>query len=61
MAPLGNADANDCANLCVVLFSDYTKKLTMQNFYNDGGFSLTAMSEKFIDYFKDNSHSHFNE
>ncbi|PIX35544.1 MAG: enoyl-ACP reductase, partial [Bacteroidetes bacterium CG_4_8_14_3_um_filter_31_14] len=33
MSPLGNADANDCANYCVTLFSDLTKKVTMQNLY----------------------------
>ena len=61
MAPLGNANADDCADLCIMLFSDYTRKLTMQKFYNDGGYSQTAMSENFIDYFRDNSLSHFNE
>ena len=44
MSPLGNADANDCANYCVTLFSDLTKKVTMQNLYHDGGFSSMGMS-----------------
>ncbi|MHB9056508.1 MAG: enoyl-ACP reductase FabI [Paludibacteraceae bacterium] len=44
VAPLGNADADDCANYCVVMFSDLTKKVTMQNLFHDGGFSSMAMS-----------------
>ncbi len=44
MSPLGNADANDCADYCVTLFSDLTRKVTMQNLYLDGGFSSMGMS-----------------
>ncbi len=44
MSPLGNADANDCANYCITLFSDYTRKVTMQNLFHDGGFSNMGMS-----------------
>lgn len=44
MAPLGNATAADCADYCVVMFSDLTRKVTMQNLYHDGGFSSMAMS-----------------
>jgi enoyl-[acyl-carrier protein] reductase I len=44
MSPLGNADAEDCANYCVTLFSDLTKKVTMQNLFHDGGFSNMGMS-----------------
>lgn len=44
MSPLGNADADDCADYCVVMFSDLTRKVTMQNLYNDGGFSSMGMS-----------------
>lgn len=51
MAPLGRATATDCADLCVMLFSDYTKGLTMQTLYNDGGFSQTVLSGNFIDSF----------
>ncbi|HHJ50077.1 MAG TPA: SDR family oxidoreductase [Phaeodactylibacter sp.] len=39
MSPLGNASAEDCARFCAVLFSDYTRMVTMQNLYHDGGFS----------------------
>ncbi len=44
MSPLGNASAEDCANYCVVMFSDLTKKVTMQNLFHDGGFSNVGMS-----------------
>lgn len=42
-SPLGNATAQDCARFCVMLFSDYTRKVTMQNLYHDGGFSTTGV------------------
>ncbi|MFP4060653.1 MAG: enoyl-ACP reductase FabI [Bacteroidota bacterium] len=48
MSPLGNATAEDCANYCITLFSDLTRKVTMQNLYHDGGFSSMGMSEKAI-------------
>lgn len=41
-SPLGNASAEDCAGLVTALFSDLTRKVTMQNIYNDGGFSMTV-------------------
>jgi enoyl-[acyl-carrier protein] reductase I len=44
MSPLGNATAEECANYCITLFSDLTKKVTMQNLYHDGGFSSMGMS-----------------
>lgn len=44
MAPLGNATAEECADYCITLFSDLTKKVTMQNLFNDGGFSSMGMS-----------------
>jgi len=46
MSPLGNASADDCADYCTVMFSDLTKKVTMQNLFNDGGFSSVGMSWK---------------
>ena len=53
MSPLGNATALDCANYTITLFSDLTKRVTLQNLYNDGGFSNMGVSdaimEKFID------------
>ncbi|HAP70889.1 MAG TPA: enoyl-ACP reductase [Cryomorphaceae bacterium] len=45
MSPLGNATAEDCANYCVAMFSDLTKRVTMQNLYNDGGFSNMGVSD----------------
>jgi enoyl-[acyl-carrier protein] reductase I len=44
MSPLGNASALDCADYCLTLFSDLTRKVTMQNLYHDGGFSSMGMS-----------------
>ncbi len=46
MSPLGNATAAECADYCVVMFSDLTRKVTMQNLYHDGGFSSMSMSYK---------------
>jgi enoyl-[acyl-carrier protein] reductase I len=44
LSPLGNASAEDCANYCVLMFSDLSKKVTMQNLFHDGGFSFTGFS-----------------
>ena len=44
MSPLGNANAEECANYCVMMFSDFTRKVTMQNRFHDGGFSSMGMS-----------------
>lgn len=44
MSPLGNATADECANYCIVMFSDLTRKVTMQNLFHDGGFSSMGMS-----------------
>ena len=49
MSPLGNADAHECAQFCVMLFSDMTRKITMQNLYHDGGFSSMGMSRRAMD------------
>lgn len=49
MSPLGNADADACANYCVTLFSDLTKMVTMQNLFHDGGFSFTGVTQAVID------------
>ncbi|MDO5655609.1 MAG: SDR family oxidoreductase [Flavobacteriaceae bacterium] len=48
VSPLGNASAEDCANLCVMMFSDFTKRVTLQNIYNDGGYSNTGVSEGLV-------------
>jgi enoyl-[acyl-carrier protein] reductase I len=44
MSPLGNASAEECADFVVTLFSDFTRKVTMQNLYHDGGYSSMGMS-----------------
>jgi len=49
MSPLGNASAEDCANYCCMLFSDYTRMVTMQNLFHDGGFSFTGVSQALIE------------
>ncbi len=46
MSPLGNATAAECADYCITMFSDLTKKVTMQNLFHDGGFSSMGMSMK---------------
>ena len=43
LSPLGNASAEDCADYVLTLFSDFTRKVTMQNLYHDGGFSQMAI------------------
>lgn len=49
IAPLGNPTADECADYCVTLFSDLTRKVTMQNLYHDGGFVTAGISEEMID------------
>ena len=44
MSPLGNANAADCAGYIITLFSDLTRKVTMQNIFHDGGYSSMGMS-----------------
>jgi enoyl-[acyl-carrier protein] reductase I len=46
MSPLGNATADECADYCITLFSDLTRKVTMQNLFHDGGFSSMGMSQR---------------
>ncbi len=48
MSPLGNASAESCADYCVAMFSDFTKMVTMQNLYHDGGFSHMGMAPEVI-------------
>jgi enoyl-[acyl-carrier protein] reductase I len=61
MSPLGNATAAECADYTISLFSDLTKKVTLQNLYHDGGFSnmgvSTAIMEGFMKNFKDENPS----
>lgn len=49
MSPLGNASAEDCANYIVVMFSDLTRMVNMQNLMHDGGFSSTGITHDLIE------------
>ncbi len=49
ISPLGNASAESCADYCVSLFSDYTRMVTMQNLFHDGGYSFTGISDEIMD------------
>jgi enoyl-[acyl-carrier protein] reductase I len=49
MSPLGNASADDCANYIALMFSDYTRMVTMQNLFHDGGFSFTGVTGAVIE------------
>ncbi len=51
MSPLGNASAADCADYTISLFSDLTKKVTLQNLFHDGGFSNMGVSDAVMDKF----------
>jgi len=52
MSPLGNATAAEAADYIILLFSDLTRKVTMQNLYHDGGFSSMGMSQRAIEQYK---------
>ncbi len=52
MSPLGNATADECADYCIALFSDLTRKVTMQNLFHDGGFSSMGMSLRAMDQYE---------
>jgi len=51
MSPLGNATALECADYTITLFSDLTKKVTLQNLFHDGGFSNMGVSTEVMDAF----------
>jgi enoyl-[acyl-carrier protein] reductase I len=51
MSPLGNATALECADYTVSLFSDLTKKVTLQNLFHDGGFSNMGVSQEVMESF----------
>lgn len=52
MSPLGNASAEDCANYITLMFSDYSRMVTMQNLMHDGGFSSTGITEELVERLK---------
>ena len=49
MSPLGNATADDCANYCLAMFSDFTRMVTMQNLFHDGGFSNMGVAPEIFE------------
>ncbi len=49
MSPLGNAPAEACAAYCVAMFSDFTRYVTMQNLFHDGGFSTMGMNPRVLE------------
>jgi len=51
MSPLGNATALECADYTISLFSDLTKKVTLQNLFHDGGFSNMGISQTIMEDF----------
>ena len=51
MSPLGNATALECADYTISLFSDLTKKVTLQNLFHDGGFSNMGISQSIMEDF----------
>jgi enoyl-[acyl-carrier protein] reductase I len=55
MSPLGNATADECASYVISLFSDFTKKVTMQNLFHDGGFSSTGITSELMDQLSKNA------
>jgi enoyl-[acyl-carrier protein] reductase I len=48
LSPLGNADAESCADYTISLLSDLTRMVTMQTLYHDGGFSTMGISDEFV-------------
>ncbi|WP_264563894.1 enoyl-ACP reductase [Flavobacterium sp. N3904] len=52
MSPLGNATAAECADYIVVMFSDLTRKVTLQNLLHDGGFSNMGVSQEVMEMFE---------
>ena len=60
MSPLGNATAEECADYCITLFSDLTKKVTMQNLFHDGGFSKMGMSLRALQQYEKGLHKSCN-
>ncbi|MCX2742426.1 SDR family oxidoreductase [Mangrovivirga sp. M17] len=52
ISPLGNADATSCADYCILMFSELSRMVTMQNLYHDGGFSTSGITQKVIDHWQ---------
>ena len=58
MSPLGNATADECADYIITLFSDLTRKVTMQNLFHDGGYSSMGMSLQTMTVYNDGLEYH---
>ncbi len=52
MSPLGNATADECADYVIAMFSDLTRKVTMQNLFHDGGYSMVGISAEVLEMMK---------
>jgi enoyl-[acyl-carrier protein] reductase I len=52
MSPLGNASALECADYTISMFSDLTRKVTLQNLFHDGGFSNMGVSDAVMENFE---------
>lgn len=61
MSPLGNASAQDCAEYVITLFSDLTRKVTMQNLFHDGGFSSMGMSRNAMNVYNKSLEIEYND
>ena len=61
MSPLGNATGDECADYCITLFSDLTRKVTMQNLFHDGGFSSMGMSLRALQQYEKGMESPFDD
>ncbi len=48
LSPLGNPTAEECADYVVTLLSDFTRKVTMQNLFHDGGYSSMGMTTELL-------------
>ncbi len=55
MSPLGNATALECADYTITMFSDLTKKVTLQNLFHDGGFSNMGISDQVMQMFNESA------
>lgn len=61
MSPLGNATAQECADYVITLFSDLTKKVTMQNLFHDGGFASMGMSRNAMNIYNKSLEMEYND
>ena len=48
MSPLGNADAESCADYTISILSDLSRSVTGQTLFHDGGFNNMGISDELI-------------